>query len=346
MDEGRTELDAGGEVEAEGLKCPLCEYDLRGLEEARCPECGGRFDWGELRDEGRHRLGWLFEHRRGIGGLAGTWVRLLWPWGLWGGWLKPVHRLVVGRVVGFWAVGVVLAVVVVGGAVVGTAVLDTQFRSLGARRLESRLATAAEVRTWGVPGRKGGTTMPAPTFADVNAANWGVPRSVYLDSRYPLWNTPVTPRSSSFNFLVRMELSRRMHQTAMAAVAVAAMPLAGLVVLGVMWQSFSRAKVKVGHGVRVALYSGDAGLFAVGFAVMCAVQVLDSLGYVLVPLMIGRTGFLQVMTVVVMAAWLTRFEAGVRQYLGVPRAWVVALATGAVGVLLMAVGMSWVFNGS
>src|SRR5687768_18521450 len=30
--------------------CPLCDYDLRGLAEPRCPECGYRFTWEELRD--------------------------------------------------------------------------------------------------------------------------------------------------------------------------------------------------------------------------------------------------------------------------------------------------------
>lgn len=28
----------------EDVRCPLCDYDLRGLTEPRCPECGYRFD--------------------------------------------------------------------------------------------------------------------------------------------------------------------------------------------------------------------------------------------------------------------------------------------------------------
>ena len=28
--------------------CPLCEYNLRGLRDARCPECGYRFIWMEV----------------------------------------------------------------------------------------------------------------------------------------------------------------------------------------------------------------------------------------------------------------------------------------------------------
>jgi hypothetical protein len=27
------------------LSCPLCEYNLRGLTDSRCPECGFAFTW-------------------------------------------------------------------------------------------------------------------------------------------------------------------------------------------------------------------------------------------------------------------------------------------------------------
>jgi hypothetical protein len=46
----------------EHLACPLCDYDLRGLTEARCPECGYAFDWAELRDPTRRLHPYLFEH--------------------------------------------------------------------------------------------------------------------------------------------------------------------------------------------------------------------------------------------------------------------------------------------
>ena len=49
-------------AEAETLHCPLCEYNLRGLSEPRCPECGYRFEWAELRDPSRRLHPYLFEH--------------------------------------------------------------------------------------------------------------------------------------------------------------------------------------------------------------------------------------------------------------------------------------------
>jgi hypothetical protein len=46
----------------EPVLCPLCEYDLRGLTEPRCPECGYHFDWADLLDPVRRRHRYLFEH--------------------------------------------------------------------------------------------------------------------------------------------------------------------------------------------------------------------------------------------------------------------------------------------
>jgi hypothetical protein len=44
------------------VRCPLCEYNLRGLIEPRCPECGYRFAWPEVLDIARHHHPYSFEH--------------------------------------------------------------------------------------------------------------------------------------------------------------------------------------------------------------------------------------------------------------------------------------------
>ncbi len=44
------------------VECPLCLYNLRGLSDSRCPECGYSFDWAELLEPGRARHRYLFEH--------------------------------------------------------------------------------------------------------------------------------------------------------------------------------------------------------------------------------------------------------------------------------------------
>lgn len=44
------------------VQCPMCEYDMRGLAECRCPECGFASTWDELTDPTRARHPYLFEH--------------------------------------------------------------------------------------------------------------------------------------------------------------------------------------------------------------------------------------------------------------------------------------------
>jgi hypothetical protein len=44
------------------LQCPLCDYDLRGLPDPRCPECGYTFEWADLTDPAKRRHPYLFEH--------------------------------------------------------------------------------------------------------------------------------------------------------------------------------------------------------------------------------------------------------------------------------------------
>lgn len=51
-------------IDAEQLNCPLCGYDLRGLPENRCPECGHAFDPEELRRAKLERRDWFFEHAK------------------------------------------------------------------------------------------------------------------------------------------------------------------------------------------------------------------------------------------------------------------------------------------
>ncbi len=48
-------------MKCDSLCCPRCGYDLRGLPEPRCPECGEPFDPAEL-ERHRHsqdKAGWL-----------------------------------------------------------------------------------------------------------------------------------------------------------------------------------------------------------------------------------------------------------------------------------------------
>ena len=56
----------------DAVECPLCEYNVRGLVEPRCPECGYAFTWPEVLDPNRRRHPYLFEHHSG----RSTWTFL------------------------------------------------------------------------------------------------------------------------------------------------------------------------------------------------------------------------------------------------------------------------------
>ena len=63
---------ADDKATAEALYCPECDYDLRGLDSGRCPECGAAFDLDELR---RPQIPW--SQRREIGRFRAYW-RTVW----------------------------------------------------------------------------------------------------------------------------------------------------------------------------------------------------------------------------------------------------------------------------
>jgi hypothetical protein len=85
------------------VHCPLCDYNLRGLVEPRCPECGHRFVWSELIDEGRRSPGWFFEHQidRKTRAFLETFVASLFPCWFWRR-VRPTNPPNVTRLMVWW----------------------------------------------------------------------------------------------------------------------------------------------------------------------------------------------------------------------------------------------------
>src|SRR4051794_30598869 len=72
-------------TETRDIVCPLCEYNLRGLTDGRCPECGHTFDWADLTDPNRRKHPYLFEHHpeKNIRSFCATALNGLNPWKFW-----------------------------------------------------------------------------------------------------------------------------------------------------------------------------------------------------------------------------------------------------------------------
>lgn len=83
---------------ADEILCPLCQYNLRGLIEPRCPECGFRFTWFEVLAPSRRRHRFLFEHHpeQNVVSFFRTLVAGLRPRRFWTR-LHPFQRISVRR---------------------------------------------------------------------------------------------------------------------------------------------------------------------------------------------------------------------------------------------------------
>lgn len=68
----------------EHLRCPACDYNVSGLEQPRCPECGRAFDWDAVRRAAVNPPRIAFESAHGWGRVVGfikTWVAVMFvPW--------------------------------------------------------------------------------------------------------------------------------------------------------------------------------------------------------------------------------------------------------------------------
>jgi hypothetical protein len=87
------------------VQCPLCLYNLRGLSEPRCPECGYQFQWPDLLEPGRARHRYLFEHHpeRNLWSFFRTLIAGIRPRRFWTE-LKPTQFVRRRRLIIYWIV--------------------------------------------------------------------------------------------------------------------------------------------------------------------------------------------------------------------------------------------------
>jgi hypothetical protein len=236
MEEAVTTMAAMQEPDA--LPCPMCEYDLRGQIEPRCPECGYRFNWDELRDPARRLHPYLFEHHpeSNVRSFLRTLLGGLLPGRFWRA-LLPVQP---SRPRRLWAYFGAVSVLMLLPNVVAL----TQATARQAARV--RAVRAGALAT--LNGPQGPRIMQMPRYAGMTAQQ-------IIDREMP---PPTLPR------LMVMTVDDNEEIAAAAIITAAAIlwPLATVAAMMVFRISMRRARVRPIHVLRCALYSADIFLWA------------------------------------------------------------------------------------
>ena len=228
----------------EDLNCPLCGYDVRGLPEPRCPECGHQFDPEALRRAKFERRDWLFEHaqRRLALAFIGTTLRSLVPWMFWND-ISPAHA-VVARRLRLWAI-VWISVIVASNV---SAMAWTTIRLY-------LLAHAPPLAT-------GMTILPSGRYVypiGPTAGSSGPTAPAYIG-----WGRSQFGWMDAINF----SFEEIRGPSAIAAVsAVLAWPAITLLALSLFGITLRRAGIQRGHLWRCALYAWPGALLTTGFGV-------------------------------------------------------------------------------
>lgn len=219
------------------LTCPLCEYNLRGLTVARCPECGFTFRWAELLDATRDRHPWLFEHGRGrdVRTFVATYVRTMLPHRFWRQ-VTPANPVQVRRLVLYWLLVCLPLCAVALWTVPVQVVRQTQINSAERASYLPLVSTGNWVNFPGT-GYHGPLTRAA------------------LDAEYP------PPWSAAFALRAwnDLDLKSGLGPVAVAVAVPVAWPWATFAALLVFQTSMRRAKINPAHVLRVAVYGCDFG---------------------------------------------------------------------------------------
>ena len=225
-------------ADAEPVVCPLCDYDLRGLVEPRCPECGYAFDWNDLRDPARRLHKYLFEHHpeRNVRSFLRTMLGGLLPRRFWGG-LLPSQPSRPRRLFVYALVIVISAILP--AAAVALHVVHDEWSQLAANRrmLAVTLAKPGIVALYGKAMNR-----PSATTQQI------------LDQ--------VAPAPSISGALRNAAARQVFTRVLLAQGALLLWPAFSFAALMIFQISMRRARVRPVHFVRCIVYCADALLWA------------------------------------------------------------------------------------
>jgi hypothetical protein len=239
------------------VPCPLCGYNLRGLAEPRCPECGYRFEWANLLDPAKRLHPYLFEHHpeRNVRSFFRTMLGGLLPRRFWRS-LQPAMPSRPRRLVVYWVLASVL-----GWALVIADASHSFYKAARSNEL---------IRASNVQGAARELIFPRRVESDYDFAaevrSAGGPQA-WVDKNIPTWRTK--------RFVATWYRGFRVHDTVWPVAIYLAWPWFTLATLLIFRASMRRAKVRTVHVLRCALYSCDAGLWLVPLALFVAAAVTE-----------------------------------------------------------------------
>lgn len=249
------------------ILCPLCDYNLRGLTEPRCPECGHRSTWEELRNRPPLHP-YLFEHHpnRNVWSFVRTVVGSVRPIKFWQS-VKPAMKLFTGRLIVFALLCLLIAVVASGFGIFGSAV---QMAQANAARKQALMQT--------ISGRinPNSSSYDPALAARVNIwiKQYGSLQAT-LEHSFP----PITSPLFWANAFRQGMFSRQQQGTAdrAAALVLCWVPLTFLSLL-IFQISMRRARIRTGHVLRCVVYTAAPicfyGIYLIAVSVCISVFVV------------------------------------------------------------------------
>ena len=315
------------------VPCPMCDYDLRGQPEPRCPECGYRFEWPQLLDPELKRHPYLFEHhpRRNVRSFVRTLLGGFLPRRFWRS-LRPSQPSNPRRLLLYWVLATLLVLVMPAITMVRLFRGDSAEHEARRRNVFAGMQRAIS--------RPAGPNLQ-PFQAELKRVG-GL--QAWVDERYPpvlswryvhAWFVGTVSSDRSFYLPGRhAALGRMLH----VPLIYAAWPWLTLATLMIFRASMRRAKVKTVHVLRCALYSCDAGILLVPFVGLMG----GGIAYAFVPALGGIGIDYRMIAAVGFAAYTAyRLAPAYSLYMRLDRPVATALASQAIVLLFVVIVLSW-----
>lgn len=298
------------------ILCPLCDYNLRGLSEARCPECGYQFIWDEVLNEHVRPHPYLFEHHP----ERNTWsfVRTLFgsatfPASFWKS-VHPTQEIRFRRLILYW---LMIASICLLPFIVryGHAVIERNELNLVIRN--------QTIAFWGVQ-----QNLKPPRGPSAN----------YLDASAPLWPNPNLFLDTLTSYYVKPHF--------FLAMFLLLWPWMTFAALMIFQKSMNRAMIKRRHVLRCIIYSISASVWLslmsgalLAYEVFSKYQNRSRFRRIISSWLEYHAFALIVIGFLVLAVYLT---IAYRRYLRFPHAMMVIIATQVIiGLLAFKLALDW-----